>query len=287
MVSWTKQIDNNQVHSTISRRYANGSQELRDHLKPIYDPRDGKTVVGWLVPSAARSWNAMAAHAWRDGVLLLPTSPSDTFRHISVQQRIFNERYTTENTGIGCRTCGGRRFCKRSKKFATAACPGTSNHGKAEAVDFRRLAGTLAWMEAHAKEYGWQWELSSEEWHVHYMIGDEVTQAVLDHEVGAGLRPQEDDDMARVIQCNPGRDEWPEIKPHVFKTSGLKAGTEHVPTMGHGNQTEQLAVGKDGLTYVSPNYINELVSDEVLKALGIKRPTPETHPNLSSATYVR
>lgn len=205
-MGWRDQIDNNIVHSSVSVKYPNGSTDLAQHLDPIFDPRDRK-IVGRLVPSAAKSWNAMAAAALRDGVLLLPSSSADTFRPLAVQQSIFADRYRTTNQGNGSRKCGGKTWYLR-KGMATAACPGTSNHGRAEAVDFARPdKSVLPWMEKHAKSYGWAWELASEEWHVHYLLGDAVPPTV-------NQKPtvQEDDDMTfistpdgRVVLLHAGK----------------------------------------------------------------------------------
>lgn len=173
MTTWREQIDNDHIaRDPLLDGVGNGSVDLRARLDSIVDPRTPSLIVGYLLPAAAASWNAMARAAWQAGVLLLPTSSADSFRPLATQQRIFTERYTTSNTGVGHRVCKGVDYWKRSAKFATAACPGTSNHGLGRAVDFGRPApNVLPWMEKHAKAYGWQWELSSEEWHVHYMLG--------------------------------------------------------------------------------------------------------------------
>lgn len=191
-VAWKNQIDNkNIVHDPLLDGVGNGSVELESRLKPIFDPREPGKVIGKLLPAAARSWNAMARAAHKEGIVLLPTSAADTFRKLSIQQNIFTDRYRETNQGNGSRVCSGKRWYLRKGK-ATAACPGTSNHGRGRGVDFRRSADKreLRWMEIHAKDYGWQWELASEEWHVHYMLGDKVSQAVLD-----GEDDQQEDDM--------------------------------------------------------------------------------------------
>lgn len=188
-MTWQQQIDNQHlVHSTVAKTYANGSDGLKAHLSPVFDPRDRPKIVGFLVPSAAKSWNAMAARALGEGVLLLPTSSADTFRSLGIQQSIFADRYRTQDQGNGSRVCGGKRWYLRKGK-ATAACPGTSNHGKGEAVDVANCSGDrLAWLERNAKTYGWAWELNSEPWHLHYLLGDALPPGL--HEIDV---PQEDD----------------------------------------------------------------------------------------------
>lgn len=179
MSAWTSQIDNHIVEPSSIKGLRNG-EFPDDRLREVFDP-DGN-VVGRLAPEAARSWNAMVRAAAGDGVNLEPTSMADAYRPLVIQQRIFADRYRTTDQGNGSRVCAGKTWYKR-QGVATAACPGTSNHGRGLAVDFARPTRTvLQWMEIHAKDFGWQWELSSEEWHVHYMPGDRIPQAVLDHE---------------------------------------------------------------------------------------------------------
>jgi hypothetical protein len=187
VTSWREQIDNEHfVEPSAIRGLANGSDQLKAVLSPIHD-HDGN-VVGLAAPVAARSYDAMVAAAWRDGVALRPSSSADTFRPLSVQQAIFTDRYRETDQGNGSRVCNGKRWYLRKGK-ATAACPGTSNHGKGCAVDFDLgQRGALPWLEAHAKAFGWQWEVTSEDWHLHYMLGDELTPVAL-----AAL--SEEDDM--------------------------------------------------------------------------------------------
>lgn len=79
------------------------------------------------------------------------------------------------------------------KYKATAAVPGTSNHGWATAVDFGEemdgdpgmesiRTSTVKWLIVHAYEFGWSAETQSEPWHWRYCAGDRVPQAVLDVE---------------------------------------------------------------------------------------------------------
>jgi hypothetical protein len=197
VTSWRQQIDNDVTHAAIVQQHPNGSTDLEAHLVAITDPQSGKKV-GKLTPAAAASWQAMAAHAWRDGVVLLPTSPADSFRPLAVQQRIFADRYTTTDQGNGSRVCSGKRWWKR-KGVATAACPGTSNHGRGEAVDVSDASGArLAWLEEHARTYGWAWELDSEPWHLHYLLGDALPPGI-DQEAD-DLTPDEHTELLNIRQ---------------------------------------------------------------------------------------
>lgn len=144
-----------------------------------------------MVEPAARAATAMHAAALADGVELFSVSD---YRPLETQQSLFASRYTTTYTGIGCRTCGGVRYCKRSSSYATAACPGTSNHGWGLARDMDLRAGVLVWLEANAWEFGYGWELVPEEpWHIRYCTGDAIPQSVLDFEASSPGEDQEDD----------------------------------------------------------------------------------------------
>lgn len=100
--------------------------------------------------------------------------------------------------------------------------------------------------------------------------------------------PEEEPEVIRYIYCKDNRNEWPEIKGKLFKTNGLRNGTEWILTDGHGKRLGQLELADaDNATAESPNFLNELLSADELRRMGLKRPTPETHPDLDSAKYVK
>lgn len=204
MVSFTKQVRPVTEPSSI-RGLPNGDYPASS-LVNIHRHPDG-VAVGRLCLEAARCWEAMAAHAWRDNLVIEPTSPADSFRSLDRQRRLFADRYRRTDQGNGSRVCGGVRWFKR-KGVATAACPGTSNHGKAIAVDIANCTGRrLAWLEQHAWTYGFAWELVPEEpWHIRYCTGDAIPAAVLKHENKQTQPPtsEEDDDMLKLCQTIDG-----------------------------------------------------------------------------------
>lgn len=64
---------------------------------------------------------------------------------------------------------------------ATAAVPGTSNHGVGLAIDLAigtpqyaqpLNAGDRAWLEANVDRFGFSYESTSEPWHIRYYVGD-------------------------------------------------------------------------------------------------------------------
>lgn len=145
----------------------------------------GLPVIRLLKDSSARSWKAMAAHAFRDGVALSATSIADSYRSYEIQLKIFLERYSTVPiSGQPTKHWNGKTYWLKHG-MATAAVPGNSNHGDAVAVDNKNTTDkAISWLLAHADEYGWSWELDSEPWHLHYFAGDNIPAAVLRFEAG-------------------------------------------------------------------------------------------------------
>lgn len=176
--------------------------KLPDHiLTTIKVP--GQPDIRLLKDTAARAWIAMAAHALRDGHVLSATSLMDSYRPYSVQERIFLERYTTRYIpNVDVRRWNGKNWYQKPGT-AAAAVPGTSNHGKAIAIDNKnRSKGAIAWLLEHADDYGWSWEIQSENWHMRYFAGDKLPKAVLDYEAGSNAN-QEDDEMLAGYDKSP------------------------------------------------------------------------------------
>jgi GH25 family lysozyme M1 (1,4-beta-N-acetylmuramidase) len=156
---------------------------------------------GRLHHAAAWAWNALVAAAAVDGVQLYPVS---TYRTYDQQVALFTARYTTTYlAGQPSKLWNGQRWYKRYG-VATAATPGTSNHGRGLAIDAgvrhngvtvsitRDPDGTgplrpgIEWLRANALRFGFSWELVPEEpWHIRYVAGDQTPGAVLAHELPA------------------------------------------------------------------------------------------------------
>jgi hypothetical protein len=143
-----------------------------------------------LVSPAARAWRAMCAAALTAGHVLKATSTNDSYRLYSVQESLFRARYTTTHlANRPTKVWQGKTWWLRPG-MATAAVPGTSNHGLALAVDIgEELDGdagteaidpaTVAWLAANAARFGFSAELQSEPWHWRYFAGDTIPQAVM------------------------------------------------------------------------------------------------------------
>lgn len=189
---------------------------MRYPIAPVVRPSDltgttnGKLPSNLLTPVkpnekwqmhhvAARAWEAMRSEAWKDGIKL--SVSGNPYRSYDRQAELFNQRYTSTftpgvNTQQDQRVWNGKRYYKRLG-VAAVAVPGTSNHGWGLAVDTAIDAdgdlgfewppksidqNTINWLLANAAKYGFSWELQSEPWHLRYVAGNNVPQAVLDFE---------------------------------------------------------------------------------------------------------
>ena len=137
-----------------------------------------------LRADAAAAWLAVVAEVRaRFGITLRLT---DSYRPYSVQVRIFNERYDPASSGGGpfgdVRWWGGVRYVRR--RGASAAVPGTSNHGLGVAVDVTGLGGfdtsdgsAYARLAAVAPAHGWSNKAGrkiNEPWHWEYSPADDT-----------------------------------------------------------------------------------------------------------------
>lgn len=89
-------------------------------------------------------------------------------------------------------------WVKINSRFATAATPGTSNHGYWCADDLAEYvngvlvglrASTLQYLYGSGARFGFTWETISEDWHVCWMSGDVLPQAVIAYETGPIIPP--------------------------------------------------------------------------------------------------
>jgi len=173
---------------------------------------------------AARAFVALRAAASEVGLPLTYTY-GGTYRSYVEQEALFRSRYSPTGTGGGCKNWNGTQWCKKSSNLATAATPGTSNHGWGLAIDTAfdtdpsdglgpddaaAITGhpQWPWLLANAARFGFSWELQSEPWHIRYVTGDNIPQAVLDHEdVVPPPPPTKEVDMI-AIDYKPGTPEW-------------------------------------------------------------------------------
>jgi len=166
--------------------------------------------------TAARAFRAMFFSLRKElGVILKEVGDYRTFIE---QLNLFLSRYkpvdfsTYNNTPSAHRKYWGAAavygytsvyWIKKDFSYATAAVPGTSNHGWGLALDIAEEYDddsapdpirdkVVLWIIANGDRFGICAELQSEKWHWRYYRGDAIPQAVLDYESGIVIPPDPD-----------------------------------------------------------------------------------------------
>lgn len=168
--------------------------------------------------TAARAFRAMLAEMRKIGFNPRQVGHYRTFQQ---QMDLFTSRYQETNLSTFQTTSSSHRkqwndapkygfksvyWVKKlinGKYPATAATPGSSNHGLGLALDLAEEYDTdsapdpirtqwVTWLVNNAHRYGISAELQSEPWHWRYVSGDRIPQAVLDYENGVNVTPQQD-----------------------------------------------------------------------------------------------
>lgn len=156
---------------------------------------------------AARGFKALQMRCMAIGLPLTYTF-GGCYRSRAQQRNLFVSRYEVGGRHGGCKAWDsngdGRTetWCKKlvnGRVPATAAVPGTSNHGWALAFDVAfdtdpsdglgpddaaAITGHPQWrvFMGLVLECGFSWELDEEPWHIRWVVGDNIPQAVLDVE---------------------------------------------------------------------------------------------------------
>jgi LAS superfamily LD-carboxypeptidase LdcB len=159
-------------------------------LKPAL-LRDIKAPNGKLHSLAATAWNALQLAAYFDGIELKHVG---AYRPLAQQVALFNQRYEAKpnfrKPQVTRKYNGQVWWLKQG--YAPAGSPSTSNHGWGLAIDVASVTAgkRLEWllgdgfMTSNALKYGFTWEVKSgknaEAWHIRYVCGDNLPQAVLD-----------------------------------------------------------------------------------------------------------
>jgi peptidoglycan hydrolase-like protein with peptidoglycan-binding domain len=141
--------------------------------------------AGYLVPEAAAAWRNLQNAAKAGG---FPLTMTGAYRSYDQQVELFNQRYSTSDTGGGQKVWNGTRYWLRPN-MAMAATPGTSNHGWGCAVDVALGgygaeaktvdASFLHWALGNAAANGWSWEVQSEPWHLRLTATSAAPQAAV------------------------------------------------------------------------------------------------------------
>ena len=140
---------------------------------------------GSLELCAADAWEAMEAAAKLEGIDLAPTSVGDMFRSIAQQKAGFMQRYQTDEiANASTRTYNGVKYYLKPKNAPLAApnddAKTCSKHMLGVAVDVASSNGKrLDWMFNNVAKFGWSWEVVPDEpWHLRYVAGDNIPEAV-------------------------------------------------------------------------------------------------------------
>ena len=152
--------------------------------------RDIKAPAGKMHHLAATAWNCLQLAAFFEGIELKHVG---AYRPLDRQVAMFNERYSATKTPrkpeVTRKYQGKTWYLKPG--MAPAGTPGTSNHGWGLAIDVASASGKrLEWllgdgfMTCNALKYGFSWEVkdgaNAEAWHIRYVAGDTLPQAVLE-----------------------------------------------------------------------------------------------------------
>lgn len=179
MVTWNLPIHQMKMPADLQGQ-SNGKIStllLRDF--PLGEQAHGEPLHHW----AYHAFISMRTHAQQDGFWLGLT---DGYRPIEKQVQIFLQRYTLNPREA---KMSGGRFVDvkswRGKRWylsqgATAAVPGTSNHGWGLAIDLCELDNgrprsisdrCVTYLSKIAPQHGFSWELQKEDWHIRYVAG--------------------------------------------------------------------------------------------------------------------
>lgn len=197
------------VKPSVLNNYENGSIPV-SQLEAV----DGRTSLPYMMASKpARGMRALHAKVRQVfGVQLSTTGRGRTFDQ---QKDLFVQRHTpvsltTYNATAKISGVANKRIWSDAGRYgyssiywilksgyASAAVPGTSPHGWFCADDIC-LPGNVAitarndilqWLYGNAHLYGFAWSLTSEPWHLQWVMGDTMPAAVLDYEASIAAKP--------------------------------------------------------------------------------------------------
>lgn len=165
-------------------------------LAPVVLPGIG---VGLLEAHAAQAWRCLAMYFHNETSQQLTMTGGGAYRSLHDQETLFQQRFTTATdpklltVPLVNRVWNGQVWHLR-RGNALAATPGKSNHGLGLAGDMALwVQGTdgswsiqgvtvnrwaFAWLEAHVAEFGFAWNVSSEPWHLEYVVGNATPERI-------------------------------------------------------------------------------------------------------------
>ena len=170
---------------------------------------------GRLHVLAARAYKALVAECAKQGLPLTFTY-GGCYRTYAQQETLFRQRYTTTPLADRPRKWWNNMWWYLRPGMAGAAVPGTSNHGRGLAVDTAfdkdptdglgpddataiTAHPKFIWFRDNVGRFGFSFEDQSEPWHIRYVAGDAIPQAVLDYEKSL---------VVSFPTFNPDRQQW-------------------------------------------------------------------------------
>lgn len=152
---------------------------------------------GKLHKNAARAYKALVAECAKQGLPLTFTY-GGCYRTYAQQETLFRQRYVTTPLDRPRKWWNNMWWYLRPG-VASAAVPGTSNHGLGLAIDTAfdndpkdglgpddataiTAHPKFAWFRDNVGRFGFSFESQSEPWHIRFVAGDAIPQAVLDYE---------------------------------------------------------------------------------------------------------
>jgi hypothetical protein len=184
------------------------------------------------------------------------------YRDFDAQVRLFEQRYQFPAVpGLAAdryRHWNGRRYSLRDH-MASAASPGTSNHGRGAAVDaaIRAADGQVlaitargdvfAWLLDHAGEFGLSWELQSEPWHLRVTGSVMVASPLVAVNPIAPLHTLEQEDDAVVFKTPKTGDKLfvQDSTKQVRHISGWEGAVAEAASPGWASMATVLVVADD------------------------------------------
>lgn len=263
-------------------------------------PSEVLSLIGvgnaYMEKTAARAFRAMFAEARTLGFEIRQVGD---YRSFTEQLNLFLSRYkpvdyevyrTTESkhrkywpeaTSYGYNS---KWWIKRDFRYATAAVPGTSNHGWGLALDIAEELDTdptpegisqrfVTWLSNNAGRYGVSAELLSEPWHWRYYTGDDLPEAVLRYEgvipppnptppittFGVEMNYRQNEGEGRVLDTRlPG--DSSEGGNNAKKVIGGQKVTVHAHRLGLPAETKAVAINITAADAEGPGFLTAWAS---------------------------
>lgn len=205
----------------------------------------------FLAPEMATAYDRLFADCSLATGVALGISGGGAYRTLQQQTALFLARYQTPpQPGRPTKTWQGKVWSLRvdpitGELLATAAVPGTSNHGLGAAVDLQEIdpasgAGTdisssqaWPWLLENVVPHGLSWEIQKEPWHLRLVA------------LPADPPPQEDEDMKTYFRVAGHTQDIYELGPPTVYISGTQGAILEAATPGWAADIPTLTLAAD------------------------------------------